>query len=296
MLKNSKAKQLNKLTLQATNLYIKPFLNWYFMEIKFNCNRSGCCCKNIRRHNNFQKDLFDKQNESGPWYNLINPNDLGVVVYSFEKDMLLELAKKNNLKISFSPHNVIIDEEQKKVLVIRYMMDQDTCPFLDKKDMCCIFDSNAFICRLYPLGLDTDQKTRRIHYFGCPGISDSKRKEDNEKVFKTRGSYLTHMVDYFGYDIVTASEMERNVFDKITAVVKYFSDEKNNPYFRAIKKPLTSVRQNLKDFEFIDFHTFIKSNPSFSEDTKKIVTFPSNEEFTTFALSIKKEIEESKEN
>lgn len=253
------------------------------MVSKFVCNKQGCCCKNLRRNKpELQKDM-DKTNQCGPMYHLLPAVEIGLVFYSFEKEFVEAVARDNKVKMTFVPELVLIDDKRKKVLVLAYSLVENDCPLLDENNLCQIYDYRPLICRQYPLlNRMVGENKFDIRGLDCPlvELKTTNLQGDYSNMVKSLG-------EYFGYDVVAANEIEMSIFKQISEIVKYLVEERENPYFRAIRKPLKYIQPKMKGFEYIDFHEFIKSLPGF-ETNKMLIRLIPKETFVGMASELEK--------
>ena len=101
---------------------------------KFTCQKCGKCCKvfGVNEYTNAPRAL---------------------ILYKWEKDKLIELAKKHNKKIDVSPLMFFFDEKTQTNVVITYQFNMENvkkCPFLFANH-CMIYEDRPLVCKAFPL-------------------------------------------------------------------------------------------------------------------------------------------------
>ena len=222
----------------------------------------GCCCKNLsERYTSKNKEIVKQFNESGPMYILLNPDEITLPISCYEVLPLINIAKEKGIDFNPRPSNVLIDDKRKKVLVLMYDLGYADCPFLDKNNACSIYEDRPLICRTYPfeysvkgnMAIYTANECVRVDrdYFNKSiGSLDNPRpvKETRQDIIK-----------YFGKETFTYAMMSDILYSRQSVAIKYFIDNKDNPFFRIVRKPLRFMERKLSGFEFIPFNVFLRN-------------------------------------
>jgi Fe-S-cluster containining protein len=94
---------------------------------KFNCEQCGYCCKSFGK-------------------------DKGIALWPFERDKLIEIANKREIKLDIRPLELYEEEISGLVFCFQFALFSQPCPFLSDMNTCSIYKDRPLVCRRYPLG------------------------------------------------------------------------------------------------------------------------------------------------
>ncbi len=123
------------------------------------------------------------------------------IVFYWERDMLLTLAKRRGIDLCFREYLSVDDGEDMFVFMYRWIIDR--CPFLHK-NICLIHRTKPLSCKMFPLVLSVPD---------CRLYLSAKCRWVSENISKVQADALHEVFDEFDVAI------------RVLCLVKEFLDE-----------------------------------------------------------------------
>lgn len=135
------------------------------------------------------------------WRNPFPPKEFPII-FSFERDVLRNLADENNLKINVPIGEFWVEKKKKTVIILGYLFANQICPFYSEKQFrCTIYNQRPAICRMFPIVsivTDPDKGPQvKVDVVNCPSAKQIFRTSNEEVVCPKGSSFATIFGPYF---------------------------------------------------------------------------------------------------
>ena len=161
---------------------------------QFKCLQTGKCCSHIRGMVELEDKKFIEENAYGklPLVQLHPVERISFPLWDWEAKRFKGWQHEANVDAKIVPSRAILDLNSNKAVIVTYMMDADSCPFL-KQGKCSIYmHKRAYVCRLFPFNrgpfLNLHEEPDKFNLFGsCPAV---------EKIMENMPTETKSMVEY----------------------------------------------------------------------------------------------------
>ena len=175
-------------------IIIKPEESKELKIPQFRCLQTGKCCSHIRGMVELGDKKFIEENAYGkmPLVQLHPVEKIAFPLWDWEARRFSKWQHDADVDARIIPSRAILDLNTGKAVIVTYMMDADSCPFL-KKGKCSIYmHKRAYICRLFPFNrgpfLSLHQEPDKFNMFGsCPAV---------ERIMEAMPTETNAMVEY----------------------------------------------------------------------------------------------------
>ncbi|MEM3030827.1 MAG: YkgJ family cysteine cluster protein [Candidatus Micrarchaeia archaeon] len=114
----------------------------------FACNCCAKCCMHLR-----QPAGTTGAPQKGPVFFLAKPAERGPTLFEWEKERLEAKAAELGLSAQILPLQVVFDAsvEGGRVVAALWHLAMTSCPFLNDKNLCGVYENRPLACRAFPL-------------------------------------------------------------------------------------------------------------------------------------------------
>lgn len=120
-------------------------------DIKFSCNQCGRCCRELK----YESDDKIPRFEDGFQVILAQTT---LPLFDFE----LEIFKKHGHSDIVVPSRVMFDLKNNVTIVMERTLKTNSCPFVDEKNRCKIYDERPITCRSFPCNIRINEENKKM--------------------------------------------------------------------------------------------------------------------------------------
>ena len=116
----------------------------------FVCDYQKCnakCCRNIK--GNIDDDSILEQNNERYMHIAVPLKELSIAISNHEKEVLSQIAQNKGFKLKLVPQSFVLTKHFEPI-IINWQLDYDTCPFLNNKNECDIYEHRPLVCKSFP--------------------------------------------------------------------------------------------------------------------------------------------------